>query len=193
MTFVICNSCSKRWDPARDPACPQCTLESWKSEPNLVRPKHDPRKLPRAEGQFRTVVSFAFVRDTAAFLQHAIENGNWFISNRHQGKPCHFTPGPVQDFAGSGIPAGESMPSWGMDGLLIADPVHNPHVMADDEPNFEAEYSEGQFSSLPICSEHCCDHIAYPGERLCVVHRSEPLASTAAGGSPTQRDESPDE
>ena len=178
MSTVKCLSCSSTWDAAWQPLCQTCLEAEWASDPDMIRMKHDPRELPRAENRFRSVLSFEFIQNSAAFFSHAIRHGSWYISNapQHRGKPCHFTPGPMTDFAGSGVPPGTAMPTYGMDGLLIADPVNDAHVYAEDSSRFQSTLSSGGYLPLPTCAESGCSNLVYPGESLCVVHRTHPLA-----------------
>lgn len=178
MTGVRCTKCSRVWDAQQQPTCPPCLEARLLSEPNLLRAKHDPSVLPSSQRGFRSVVSLDFVQDPPLFLSAACASGAWYINQvpKHSGKPFLFNSGPYHTFAGSGIPHLAPMPTHGLAGLLIPDPLSDPHVYAADPADVTAGEARGDYVRLAHCTVKPCSNLAYPSEVLCVVHRTPQLA-----------------
>lgn len=178
MTHVRCLKCAGIWDAAAQPVCPPCLTADLLSDPDLLRGKHDPANLPSSQRGYRSVVSFEFVQNPPEFLGYACSSGHWYtnLEPQHSGKPFLFNSGPYSSFPGSGIPDRTPMPTRGLDGLLIADPLRDPHVYADDPARISAGEARGSFVRISTCAAPACPNLAYPTESFCVTHRSPPLA-----------------
>lgn len=185
MTRVRCLKCAGDWDASVQPVCPPCLTVKLVSDPNLLRAKHDPNNLPRSEGGFRSVVSFEFVQNPQAFIGHACASGTWFMNHEsnHAGKPFLFHPGPYASFPGSGIPPHTPMPTHGLDGIKIPDPLDDPHVFADDPTRIKAGVLAGRFVPIGVCATPTCSNLSYPTEQKCVVCRAPALAVELPRGS----------
>lgn len=167
-----------QWDATAAPLCSACLSRSWAGRPGFVSPKHDPGFLSRPWSQFRTVLSHEFCANIPQNLRLALQCGDWYINNEpaHQGKPMYFAPNAYPWFAGSGVAPHASVPYTGLDGLLVADGLLQPHAFAEDPGTISAKLSQGKYAPLPVCGAKGCNNRAIPAGCVCVVHASPPLA-----------------
>ena len=169
MSKVTCSQCGFTWDADHHPKCPKCLSKTWQTKKNIIRPKHDPRKLPRVEGRFRSVVTYDVVTNLPVFLDAIVTSGSCFFSPTYN-KYCYYVPEPVGSVSGSAVPAGYPMPVSILNSLVVADAFGNPHVYAYDSTVFEAEIISGSYVRPDLCIESGCSNLTYPGSDKCMIH-----------------------
>jgi hypothetical protein len=126
-----------------------------------------------------SVLGGGVIENLDQFLQCAAGEGTFFWHERHR-KFCHLTPRPLGTMAGVGIGSGGSVADEPLDSLLIADAMGDAHAYAVDVLRFmEKDIHEQLAVPLPPCSHSGCDNLVVPGESLCALHCSPPLAELA--------------
>lgn len=173
--MLKCNQCGyTQWDATQTPYCPYCIVFAWESKPNLIKPKHDPGNLPSGSPEFRSVLTDDVIQNKRDFLSFAAVSGDWYYSKRHH-KYCVYSATPLGRCPGSGVPPGNPMPTYAMDGLMVADSVNDTHLYAVDQVRFTSEVGSGHYQRLPRCAESGCHNLVVPGEGKCAAHRTNPL------------------
>lgn len=174
MSKVTCPMCGTDWDAINCPMCPNCMATNWLTTSGLIKEKHDPNFLPRAEPGYRSVLSWEFLSAPGDFLRHAATNGDYYYHTRHR-KYCTFDRGPLLAIPGSGVYARQPYPDHAHDSLVIADCFGvDPHPYTADQSRFVAEVRGGLLISLPMCTVSGCSNLALPGETTCIVHKKTP-------------------
>jgi len=173
--MVKCVACGNQWDLFQSPYCPKCLATQWELCPNLIAPKHDPGMLPSGAPFFRSIVTEDVVTRKSDFLEYTATSGNWYYSTQHQ-KYCVFCPDPLGVIPGSGIPRGSTVPTFAMDGLVVADATKDAHLYTEDQTKFRSGIRSGLYQPLGHCSEPGCSYLVVPGETKCALHRPNPYA-----------------
>jgi hypothetical protein len=132
--------------------------------------------LPSGTTSFRSVVTEDVINRKSEFLEYTATSGDWYYSTQHQ-KYCVFCPDPLGVIPGSGIPKGATVPTFAMDGLVVADATNKAHIFTADQTKFRMEVRSGLFRPIGHCSESGCKYLAVPGEAKCGLHRPTPFAS----------------
>lgn len=173
MSQLTCRVCQTPWEGTATPTCPRCTAVLFDAA--VIKKKHDPNELPRAESGYRSVLSLEVAQDPGPFYRYAAESGRWYWSTRHR-KYCHFTNTPLGEHPGSGLRAGVSMPDHALDGLLIADALGRPHPYAVDPALVDADLGAARLVPMAQCKESACDNLSSPAADSCAKHMANPLA-----------------
>lgn len=173
MSQIICPECHGAFDGEIYPKCPSCLSKLWSNTPGFVKPKHDPYQLPDPRSYFRTVLSFELVNNLQQFAGSAAHMGTWYYSKRHH-KYCHVTEFPIHTIPGSAVFEGDPMPTVAFNGLMVANPLNDPHAYCVDIQEFQIEIASGDFEKLPCCSQSGCHNFSKPGSDKCQEHDNVP-------------------
>lgn len=179
MRTLRCTVCGHVWDcNIARPACPYCVAKQWALAPEMVTPKHDPRKLPSASTQFRSTVSYDMLDQPDAYFQYIAESGTAFYSHTPRHRDFSYACGvPPHLQGGSAIPVGQSMPTHSMDSYTVVQAFGpSAHIFAQDEAKIRADLEAGELVFLPNCSVDGCELRSVPGSGFCVLHHDPPLA-----------------
>lgn len=173
MSQIVCPKCLSAFDGEIHPECPECLGNIWTNSPGFVKAKHDPSQLPSPMPQFRTVLSHEFVDNLPDFAGSATKMGTWYYNRQHD-KYFHFTDFQLHTIPGSAIFKGDPMPTVAYYGLIVADPINNPHAFCEDIPKFQAELAAGRYEKLPRCSYGDCHNLSRPASTRCLEHSNLP-------------------
>jgi hypothetical protein len=99
--------------------------------------------------------------------------GTWYYSTRHH-EYCHVTEFPLHMIAGSAVFKGDPMPTVAYNGLMVANPLNDPHGYCVDIQTFQIEIASGVFVKIPRCSQSGCDNYSKPGSDKCQEHENLP-------------------
>lgn len=172
MSEIGCDQCGGHFEAQRLPLCPTCLVATWLATENFVRPKHDPRLLPRAWEGYRSVLSPNLVATPRPHLEFAAQSGAWY-RDLHYELFVHMTHSPMGLDPGSGIPEGKTTPEHSLDSLLIAeaDSQTEAHAFAVSRVQFEAQIRAGEFERLATCRVADCENLSVPARDRCAAHR----------------------
>lgn len=165
MAPIVCG-CGRSYPGEGYPVCPQC-LSRFVQENHCLKKKHDPEELPLKLPGFRSVLSHEMLADPGKTFTYAAESGTWYWSKRDNDY-FHTTHRPLSEIPGSGVPAGKDMPTFGMDHLLIAQPLTKPHSYAQDPARIGNDPDYTRYTQ--VCEISGCTSLAYPGRKRCIVH-----------------------
>jgi hypothetical protein len=171
MSRIKCFKCNTIFDGEVYPECPSCLSKFWSHEPDFVKAKHDPYRLPNSLPRFRSVLSCDFVDNLEQFAGSATHMGTWYYSTRHH-EYCHVTEFPLHTIPGSAVFKGNPMPTVALNGLLVASPNDKPHAYCVDIQAFHADVAAGYYLRLPPCSEAGCRNLSKPGSDKCLEHNN---------------------
>jgi hypothetical protein len=166
---AICQRCSGCWNASLLPLCPACLAERWSAREDFITPKHHPDGLRSATDSYRSVVTQRFVDAKDRFIAYAARHGRWYFDTHYQ-HYVHFTPEPLGQVPGVGVPAGSTMPEHALDSMMIADANRDAHVFAVKREIAEAQIRVGEFVELEPCVQPGCDKLRLPELDVCAVH-----------------------
>ena len=123
--------------------CDLCLERKWNGYSGFIAPKHDPRYLPWALPEFRSVVTIDFIINKSQFIHTIITNGQFF-SNRTKNNISCVLNQPIGTISGSAIPEFCPCPTYPLDSIVVVDAIENPHVFAEDYSIIADQINYGQ-------------------------------------------------
>jgi hypothetical protein len=169
MAMLSCQKCHFVWDGCMSPFCPACLNHVWDNTSGFIRPKHDPRLLPKCYDTYRSVVTMDFIVNQQAYV-HALAYGGGYYYDTQYGNYTCFINQPLGLTAGSAIPSNYPWPTHPLDSQKVVNIFGTPHVYAVNLADVSMEIASGRLIPPSYCDIPGCGNFSIPGTKRCSRH-----------------------
>lgn len=169
MSTRRCIKCGMVWPGENIPFCPSCMTYDWENADGFIKPKHDPRCLPLALPDKRSVVTMDFITDKSLYISTVAKTGDYYYDTVHKNFTCILYE-PLGVTAGSAVPPHFPLPTYPLNSQMVVDIFNNPHVYAEDSMVINLSIASGRLIPANNCDVPGCTNLAIPGTTKCQMH-----------------------